>query len=380
MIQAAYLHIPFCTHICHYCDFNKVFLKGQPVAEYLQAMEQEMKRTVAQFPAERVQTIFIGGGTPTALDIRQLDFLLENIHRYLPCTVDKVEFTVEANPNELSREKLQCLKDAGVNRLSIGVQTFNDTLLRRIGRTHQTRDVWQAVETAKAVGFTNISIDLIYGLPGQTLEQLQKDLAVAFSLDVPHISAYSLIIEPKTVFYNLMRKGKLSLPSQDEEAEMYEETMKQMQQHGYVQYELSNYARSGFESQHNLTYWNNEYYYGIGAGAHSYMNGIRNVNIGPVKKYIELIEKGQLPYVERHEVNERERMEEEMFLGLRKIEGVSKQRFYEKFHRSLNDVFGDVIAKEKANGLLEETETHVRLTHRGKLLGNVVFEAFLHVS
>lgn len=380
MIQAAYLHIPFCTHICHYCDFNKVFVKGQPVAEYLQAMEQEMKETVAQFPTERLQTIFIGGGTPTALTIEQLDFLFTSIHRSLPFAVDRVEFTVEANPNELSREKLQLLKDVGVNRLSIGVQTFDDTLLRQIGRTHQARDVWQAVETAKAVGFTNISIDLIYGLPGQTLEQFRKDLAVAFSLNVPHISAYSLIIEPKTVFYNLMRKGKLFLPSQDEEAEMYEETMKQMQQHGYVQYELSNYARTGFESRHNLTYWNNEYYYGIGAGAHSYVNGIRNVNIGPVKKYIEHIEKGQLPYVEQHEVNERERMEEEMFLGLRKIEGVSKQRFYEKFHRSLNDVFGDVIAKQTANGLLEETETHLRLTHRGKLLGNVVFEAFLHVS
>ncbi|MBB5324768.1 oxygen-independent coproporphyrinogen-3 oxidase [Anoxybacillus tepidamans] len=377
MIRAAYLHIPFCTHICHYCDFNKVFLKGQPVMEYLQAMEQEMKRTIAQFPTDQLHTIFVGGGTPTALDIRQLDFLLTSIHNSLPFVADDVEFTLEANPNELSREKLQLLKEAGVNRLSIGVQTFDDELLKHIGRTHRQTDVLRALEAAKAVGFSNVSIDLMYGLPGQTLAQLQTDLALAFSLDVQHISAYSLIIEPKTVFYNLMRKGNLSLPDQEEEAEMYEEIMKKMEENKYNQYELSNYTRPGFESRHNLTYWNNEEYYGIGAGAHSYVNGTRNVNARPLKKYIELIQQGKLPYIEHHEVSETEQMEEEMFLGLRKIEGVAKQRFYEKFHRSVHDVFAEVIENEKEKGLLEETATHLRLTHRGKLLGNEVFQAFL---
>jgi putative oxygen-independent coproporphyrinogen III oxidase len=377
LIRAAYLHIPFCSQICHYCDFNKVFLKGQPVDEYLRAMETEMKHTMEQFPTRKLHTIFVGGGTPTVLEMNQLDFFLNSIHRHFPFSAGEIEFTFEANPNELSKEKLHLLKEAGVNRLSFGVQTFNDELLKKIGRTHRQNDVFQVVEMAKEIGFSNISIDLMYGLPGQTLEQLRDDLAFAFSLDIPHISAYSLIIEPKTVFYNLMRKGLLSLPSQEEEAEMYEEIMKQIGNHGYKQYEISNYARLGFESRHNLTYWNNEEYYGIGAGAHSYVNGTRNVNAGPLKKYMELITKTNFPYIERHEVTPEERMEEEMFLGLRKIEGVSKQRFFEKFQRPLHDVFGEPIRSEKQKGLLEETESHVRLTHQGKLLGNEVFQAFL---
>ncbi|WP_027407857.1 radical SAM family heme chaperone HemW [Anoxybacteroides tepidamans] len=377
MIRAIYLHIPFCSQICHYCDFNKVFFKGQPVAEYLQAMEREMKHTLEMAPTRKLHTIFVGGGTPTVLEMHQLEFFLNSIHKHLPFAAGDVEFTFEANPNELSQEKLKLLKDAGVNRLSFGVQTFDDELLQRIGRTHRQRDVLQVIEMAKNIGFSNISIDLMYGLPGQTIEQLRDTLRMTFSLDVQHVSAYSLIIEPKTVFYNLMRKGRLLLPSQEEEAEMYEEIMEQMERHGYKQYEISNYARPGFESRHNLTYWNNEEYYGIGAGAHSYINGVRNVNAGPLKKYIGLVEKTSVPYVERHEVTHEERMEEEMFLGLRKTEGVSKQRFAEKFLRSLNDVFKEPIEREKQKGLLEETESHIRLTHRGKLLGNEVFQAFI---
>jgi putative oxygen-independent coproporphyrinogen III oxidase len=379
LIQAAYFHIPFCSQICHYCDFNKVFFKGQPVDEYLRTMEKEMKHTIEMFPTRQLNTIFVGGGTPTVLEMNQLDFFLNSIHKHFPFTVGEVEFTFEANPNELSKEKLQLLKEAGVNRLSFGVQTFDDELLQKIGRTHRQLDILQTIETAKEVGFTNISIDLMYGLPGQTLEQFRRTLEKTFSLDIQHISAYSLIVEPKTVFYNLMKKGELLLPSQEEEAEMYEEVMKQMKIHGYQQYEISNYARPGFESRHNLTYWNNEEYYGIGAGAHSYVNGKRNVNAGPLKKYIHLVEKTNFPYIESHTVTKEEKMEEEMFLGLRKTEGVSKQRFFDKFHRPLHEVFGEQIALEKQKGLLEETESHIRLTHRGKLLGNEVFQAFIGV-
>jgi putative oxygen-independent coproporphyrinogen III oxidase len=379
LIRAAYFHIPFCAQICHYCDFNKVFFKGQPVDEYLRAMEKEMKHTIEMFPTHKLDTIFVGGGTPTVLEMNQLDFFLNSIHKHFPFTIGEVEFTFEANPNELSKEKLQLLKEAGVNRLSFGVQTFDDELLQKIGRTHRQLDVLQTIETAKEIGFTNISIDLMYGLPGQTLEQFRRTLEKAFSLDIQHISAYSLIVEPKTVFYNLMKKGELLLPSQEEEAEMYEEVMKQMKIHGYQQYEISNYTRSGFESRHNLTYWNNEEYYGIGAGAHSYVNGKRNVNAGPLKKYIHLVEKTNFPYIESHTVTKEEKMEEEMFLGLRKTEGVSKQRFSDKFHRPLHEVFGEQIAIEKQKGLLEETDSHIRLTHRGKLLGNEVFQAFIGV-
>ncbi|MGG6437497.1 radical SAM family heme chaperone HemW [Saccharococcus caldoxylosilyticus] len=377
MVKSAYFHIPFCAQICYYCDFNKVFFQGQPVDEYLQAMEREMKKTVEVFPAERLDTLFVGGGTPTVLEMKQLDFLLESIYKHFRFSKDEVEFTFEANPNELSKEKLQLLKAAGVNRLSFGVQTFHDSLLKTIGRTHRYGDVMRTISLAKEAGFDNISIDLMYGLPNQTLQQFQEDLEIAFSLDIQHISAYSLIIEPKTIFYNLWRKGTLPLPSEEEEAEMYEEAMRQMELHGYQQYEISNYARPGFQSRHNLTYWNNEEYYGIGAGAHSYVDGVRRVNIGPIKQYIAKVQETGLPYREVHRVTWMEQMEEEMFLGLRKTEGVSKRRFSEKFGRDMHDVFGAAIRAERQKGLLEETDTHVRLTRRGRLLGNEVFQAFL---
>jgi putative oxygen-independent coproporphyrinogen III oxidase len=380
LAKAAYFHIPFCAQICYYCDFNKVFFHGQPVDEYLKAMENEMKRTVEAFPTDRLDTLFVGGGTPTVLEMKQLDFFLQSIYKHFRFSIHEVEFTFEANPNELSKEKLQLLKEAGVNRLSFGVQTFDDSLLKAIGRTHRCEDVMRTIALAKEIGFENISIDLMYGLPQQTLVQFQTDLEIAFSLDIQHISAYSLIIEPKTIFYNLMRKGKLPLPTEEEEAQMYEEAMRQMEIHGYRQYEISNYARPSFESRHNLTYWNNEEYYGIGAGAHSYVGGVRRANVKPINKYIETVQETGFPYLEVHHVTVSEQMEEEMFLGLRKTEGVSKQRFLEKFGMSVHDVFGRAIAAEKQKGLLEETQTHIRLTHQGKLLGNEVFQAFIAES
>ncbi len=379
MIQAAYIHIPFCTHICHYCDFNKVFLHQQPVDAYLDALIIEMERTFERFPTPRLQTVFIGGGTPTSLTAKQLERLLRAIHRIVPLA-SNVEFTVEANPDGVSDEQLHVLKQWGVNRLSFGVQTFDDELLTRIGRTHTKETAIETIERAHELGFYNINIDLMYGLPTQTIAQLKETLHMMFSLPIQHVSAYSLIIEPKTVFYNLMRKSTLSLPSQEEEAYMYEIIMEQMEQHGYKQYELSNYARNGFYSRHNMTYWNNEYYYGFGAGAHSYMNGVRYVNAGPIKKYIQLIERGQFPYINTHVVSKEEEMEEYMFLGLRKIEGINKDEFFQRYGKTVHAVFNEAIALQKQDGLLEETDEAIFLTHRGKLLGNEVFQSFLGVS
>ena len=379
MIQAAYIHIPFCTHICHYCDFNKVFLHQQPVDAYIDALIIEMERTFERFPTLRLQTVFIGGGTPTSLTAKQLDRLLHAIHRIVPLA-SNVEFTVEANPDGVSDERLRVLKQWGVNRLSFGVQTFDDELLTRIGRTQTKETAIETIERAHELGFHNINIDLMYGLPTQTIAQLKRTLQMTFSLPIQHVSAYSLIIEPKTVFYNLMKKNTLSLPSQEEEAYMYEIVMEQMEKHGYVQYELSNYAQKGLYSRHNMTYWNNEYYYGFGAGAHSYMNGVRYVNVGPIKKYIQLIEHGKLPYVDTHVVSKEEQMEEHMFLGLRKTEGVNKREFLARYGKTVHEVFSEAIARQKRNGLLEETDEAIVLTHRGKLLGNEVFQSFLGVS
>ena len=326
MIDAAYLHIPFCEHICHYCDFNKVFLKGQPVEDYLQAMDKEIELTFAQFPAKKLKSIFVGGGTPTSLNEAQLYLLCEIIKNKLPYD-ETTEFTFEANPGDLSREKFQILKDAGVNRISFGVQTFNNELLKKIGRTHRAKDVVQSVVLAKEAGIQNISVDLIYSLPGQTILDFKQTLQQAFNLELPHYSGYSLIIEPKTVFYNLLSKGKLPMVGEDIEAEMFKILMEEMDKSGLMQYEISNFAIPGFESRHNLTYWNNEFYYGFGAGAHGYVDGFRVSNHGPLKKYLEAIDRQILPRINTHQVTRVEGMEEEMFLGLRKNAGVSVAKF-----------------------------------------------------
>jgi oxygen-independent coproporphyrinogen III oxidase len=380
LIKAAYLHIPFCEHICHYCDFNKVFLKGQPVDEYLRSLEIEIKNTLASYPTTQLSTIYVGGGTPTSISLQQLEYFLDIIQKHLFPHGNIQEFTFEANPGNLEKEKLQLLKEAGVNRISFGVQSLDDELLHRIGRTHRKKDVMDTIALAQDVGFENINIDLMYGLPGQTMNMFKETIELSFQLNVQHFSAYSLIVEPKTVFYNLMMKGQLHLPTQDEEADMYEYIMDQMNNHGYIQYELSNFALKGYESRHNLTYWDNEEYYGFGAGAHSYIHGTRRSNAGPLKKYMKKIEEKGFPFLEENQISKEEAMEEEMFLGLRKTEGVSKRKFFEKYNLMIEDVFQVQIDEQKRKGLLEETEEFIRLTHKGKMLGNEVFQAFLTLS
>ncbi|MGV2938163.1 radical SAM family heme chaperone HemW [Mesobacillus sp. LC4] len=377
-MKSAYIHIPFCHHICHYCDFNKVFMKGQPVDDYLDALAKEMKLTV-QSDRDMLDTIFVGGGTPTALDERQLGKLVQSIQNQLNFN-NETEYTFEANPGDLSKEKLAILKDAGVNRLSFGVQTFNDELLKKIGRSHRAKDVFESIENAKAAGFENISIDLIYSLPGQTKDDFIESIQTAFSLGLVHYSGYSLIIEPKTVFYNLMQKGKLAIPGEDAEAEMYETLMDQMEKHGLNQYEISNFAVPGFESRHNLTYWNNEEYYGFGAGAHSYVSGMRQSNYGPLKKYMEPISRGELPIMDAHKTTLEEQMEEEMFLGLRKTKGVSVRRFEEKFGRNPIQIFSEQLDDWTKKGLLKTDNDTISLTRQGRLLGNEVFQSFIGVS
>jgi len=379
MVKAAYLHIPFCHHICHYCDFNKVFFQNQPVEAYLEAMDQEMKQTVSAFPTKELETIFVGGGTPTALDEKQLEQFLTSIRTHLPLA-EGGEYTFEANPNELTKEKLTLLKEYGVNRLSIGVQTFDEQLLKTIGRVHTNEEVERLVKLAKEMGFSNISLDLMYGLPGQDLEMFHQSIEKALELDVEHISSYSLIVEPKTVFYNLMRKGKLHTPSEDDEAKMYGFLMDTLAKSNFNQYEISNFAKPGYESRHNLTYWDNEEYYGIGAGAHGYVGGVRRSNVAPIKRYMDLVGETGFAYLDQHVVTKGEQLEEEMFLGLRKTKGVSKERFEEKFGQSIQSVFGDAIAEQVKLGLLTDEDGYVRLTTKGRFLGNEVFQAFLGIN
>ena len=373
---SAYIHIPFCEHICYYCDFNKVFLEGQPVDEYIQSLLTEIRLTLEKHPTKVSETIYIGGGTPTSLTAKQLDVLLTGIHRYLPTHTTK-EFTVEANPGDLTAEKLDVFKAHGVNRLSMGVQTFDDRLLKKIGRKHSVQDVYDTIKLLEKKQFDNVSIDLIYALPGQTLESFRDTLTKALAFDLPHYSMYSLILENKTMFMNWVRQGRLELPTQEAETQMFEEAIIAMAQSGHHQYEISNFAKKGKESMHNLVYWDNEHYYGFGAGASGYLDQKRYKNYGPIQHYMKPLKEQRLPIFEAEEISRANQIEEEMFLGLRKIEGVSLRRFEEKFNKKLTTVYQSVIAELQQQQLAVLEEDYFRLTPKGLFIGNDVFEKFL---
>ena len=373
---SAYIHIPFCEHICYYCDFNKVFLEGQPVDEYIQSLLTEIRLTLEKHPTKVSETIYIGGGTPTSLTAKQLDVLLTGIHRYLPTHTTK-EFTVEANPGDLTAEKLDVFKAHGVNRLSMGVQTFDDRLLKKIGRKHSVQDVYDTIKLLEKKQFDNISIDLIYALPGQTLESFRDTLTKALAFDLPHYSMYSLILENKTMFMNWVRQGRLELPTQEAETQMFEEAIIAMAQSGHHQYEISNFAKKGKESMHNLVYWDNEHYFGFGAGASGYLDQKRYKNYGPIQHYMKPLKEQRLPIFETEEISRANQIEEEMFLGLRKIEGVSLRRFEEKFNQKLTTVYQSVIDELQQQQLAVLEEDYFRLTPKGLFIGNDVFEKFL---
>ena len=368
---SAYVHIPFCTQICYYCDFSKVFIKNQPVDSYLEHLLEEFR----SYDIQKLRTLYIGGGTPTALSAPQLEVLLDGLTKNLDLSVLE-ELTIEANPGDLDADKIAVLKQSPVNRVSLGVQTFDDKMLKKIGRSHLEKDIYENIDRLKLAGFDNISIDLIYALPGQTMDQVKENVAKAISLDIPHMSLYSLILENHTVFMNRMRRGKLPLPKEELEAEMFEYIIAELERAGFEHYEISNFSKLGFESRHNLMYWDNAEYYGIGAGASGYVNGVRYKNHGPIRHYLNAVEAGNARITEEH-LKQREQMEEEMFLGLRKKSGVSMARFEEKFGRSFDGLYGEIIRDLVQQGLIQVDGDRVRMTKRGLFLGDTVAERFI---
>ena len=368
---SAYVHIPFCTQICYYCDFSKVFIKNQPVDSYLEHLLEEFR----SYDIQKLRTLYIGGGTPTALSAPQLEVLLDGLTKNLDLSVLE-ELTIEANPGDLDADKIAVLKNSAVNRVSLGVQTFDDKMLKKIGRSHLEKDIYENIDRLKLAGFDNISIDLIYALPGQTMEQVKENVAKAIGLDIPHMSLYSLILENHTVFMNRMRRGKLPLPKEELEAEMFEYIISELERAGFEHYEISNFSKPDFESRHNLMYWDNAEYYGIGAGASGYVNGIRYKNHGPIRHYLSAVEEGNARITEEH-LSQKEQMEEEMFLGLRKKSGVSMIRFEEKFQCSFDGLYGEIVRDLIQQGLMQVDGDRVRMTKKGLFLGDTVAERFI---
>ncbi|HFZ6643202.1 TPA: radical SAM family heme chaperone HemW [Streptococcus agalactiae] len=368
---SAYVHIPFCTQICYYCDFSKVFIKNQPVDAYLQALIREFR----SYDITELRTLYIGGGTPTSISAVQLDYLLTELSRDLNLNTLE-EFTIEANPGDLTVDKIEVLQKSAVNRVSLGVQTFNDKHLKRIGRSHNEAQIYSTIDALKTAGFQNISIDLIYALPGQTMDDVRSNIAKALSLNIPHLSLYSLILEHHTVFMNKMRRGKLHLPTEDLEAEMFEYIISEMERNGFEHYEISNFTKPGFESRHNLMYWDNVEYYGVGAGASGYLDGIRYRNRGPIQHYLKGGSEGNARLSEEV-LSKNEMMEEELFLGLRKKEGVSIGKFEQKFGTSFEKRYGQIVQELQSDGLLKENNGFIQMTKKGLFLGDTVAEKFI---
>lgn len=368
---SAYVHIPFCTQICYYCDFSKVFIKNQPVDAYLQALIREFRSN----DITELRTLYIGGGTPTSISAVQLDYLLTELSRDLNLNTLE-EFTIEANPGDLTVDKIEVLQKSAVNRVSLGVQTFNDKHLKRIGRSHNEVQIYSTIDALKTAGFQNISIDLIYALPGQTMDDVRSNVAKALSLNIPHLSLYSLILEHHTVFMNKMRRGKLHLPTEDLEAEMFEYIISEMERNGFEHYEISNFTKPGFESRHNLMYWDNVEYYGVGAGASGYLDGIRYRNRGPIQHYLKGVSEGNARLSEEV-LSKNEMMEEELFLGLRKKKGVSIGKFEQKFGTSFEKRYGQIVQELQSDGLLKENNGFIQMTKKGLFLGDTVAEKFI---
>ncbi|NLG03839.1 MAG: oxygen-independent coproporphyrinogen III oxidase [Clostridia bacterium] len=370
-----YLHIPFCVQKCKYCDFLSGAASGDAMSEYVSALSQEIMQKANQYrDAYEVCTIYFGGGTPSLLPAKDVNELLELLRQQF-VIAKNAEITLEANPGTLNQDKLKMYLAAGINRLSIGMQSTFDDELRLLGRIHTYQEFLDQYKLAVKLGFSNINVDLMMGLPGQTLTRLEQSVNRLIDLEPKHISVYSLILEEGTAFAKLYQQS--DLPQEEIERTMYDHTRQLLEQAGYIQYELSNYAKPGYESRHNSSYWIGIEYLGLGLGASSYMRQTRFKNTDDMKRY----KKCPGEPSETEEITKRMQMEEFMFLGLRMSTGISYEHFHASFGISLNEVYQDVIEKHVSNGLLticeNEKGRRLKLTKKGMDVCNYVFADFI---
>jgi len=344
--------------------------------KYLEALKSDIKRWGALTGEVSVQTIFMGGGTPTFYKYRQLIDVLETCQKYW--NIDgKAEITLEANPGTLDFEGLKNLRHTGFNRISIGMQAWQQHHLRYLGRIHSSKDVVESVKWCREAGFDNINLDVMFGLSNQTIKEWNETLEKAVDLDVEHISTYSLKVEEGTPFYTMLNQGQLNLPSEDTERQMYHLAIEYLKSQGYIHYEISNFSKPGKQCRHNLIYWHNNEYIGVGSGAHSYWNGKRFANVSDPKDYIEKIQKNENPVQFIETVNREDEMFETIMLGLRLTEGIDKNEFFMRFGKKIEVLYKDVISKLKYEGLLIEDEKAIKLTERGMDVQNLVLLSFM---
>ncbi len=370
-----YIHIPFCEKRCYYCDFSTAKYRQTLVDKYLTALHAEID-LFSKYRHISFQTLFLGGGTPSLLSEKELANIFD--HLYTVFQIDpKAEISCETNPETLTPKKLAVLYDLGINRLSIGIQSFHDHHLQKIGRIHSAKDAIEAYYFARDVCFKNINIDLMFALPNQTIRELEHDLDRAIQLQPEHISAYSLTIEEKTVFGKQYRQSKLQLVDEEIDAQMYEKVMDRLTEAGYKQYEISNFAKIGYECHHNFVYWNWGDYLGIGAGSHSHFSASRWANQGNTSKYVKLIAAGESPIVMKEMLSIEQQMSEFIFLALRTMAGLDIQQFEERFNISIDELYSEVISDLSKRGLIDRTENRIFLTKSGIILADMVCSEFM---
>lgn len=377
---ALYIHFPFCVRKCLYCDFGSLAGSSVSPEEYAVALVRELELRAASLDGPiTAPTLYFGGGTPSLMAPELVARVVKGTRSWYGLSTE-AEVTLEANPGTVDREKLAGYRTAGVNRLSLGVQSFDDAMLVRLGRLHTARQAVDAVAMARQAGFANLGIDLIHGLPGQSIAMWRDDLARAVDLAPEHISAYGLTVEEGTPFHDLARAGQLDLPDEEAALEMLEATTEVLREAGYGQYEISNFARPGFRSRHNQVYWRRGNYLGFGAGAHSFLRqgwGKRWHNPSDPVAHMHSLADGLPPAEEPISLDRRDAMAEFMFLGLRLLEGIELAGFHEEFGMTVHGAYGTEVDYLTSSGLLELTGDRLRLTRAGLFLANQVFQRFL---
>ena len=382
-----YVHIPFCSSKCFYCDFNSFANKGGYIEKYVKCLQKEIKNVgdrvrlnsngnYAELPIAK--TLYIGGGTPSFIDAKYIEQIMDTIQTNFE--IDKnIEATIEVNPGTVTLEKLQKYREIGINRLSIGLQTSNDDLLKLIGRIHNLEQFLQTVNLAKLAGFSNINVDMMIGLPNQTIYDVEDTLNKLIKLDVTHISVYSLIVEEGTKIEKLLNDGTLKLPDEEIERYMYWFAKRKLEGNGYIHYEISNFAKIPYRSKHNLDCWNQKEYIGFGVSASSYEEGVRYRNKDEIEEYIKNIEADE----ERKNViidekqDKQTMMNEYMILGLRKINGININEFRRKFEVSPLYKYNKELTKLVREGLINIDTNNIRLSKKGLDLANLVWEEFI---
>lgn len=375
-----YIHIPFCKQKCYYCDFVSYANKEEKIQEYIKCLQEEIGIESEKYKNEEyeITTIYIGGGTPSFIDASYIERIINTIKQNYKL-YENPEITIEVNPGTINEEKIKKYKDIGINRISIGLQTTKDNLLKQIGRIHTYEEFLNCYKIVKKIGIDNINVDLMLGLPNQTLEDLKESLIEVINLKPNHISLYSLILEENTILEKMVSQNMTKLPEEDLEREMYWTTKNILEENGYIHYEISNFSKKGYESKHNLNCWGQKEYLGFGVAAHSYIKNKRYCNINNIEDYIKNIQNGKI--LNNRTIceiqNKIEEQKEYMLLGLRKIQGIDIQEFKNKFIDNPIYIFHKELEKLIKEELVEIDLNQIKLTSKGLDFANLVWEEFV---